>query len=219
MSFNERITEITKDPIALFALLGVFLLIYAVLKIRKIKFTTQMMTLIGISIALSTVLQFITIFKMPQGGSVTAGSMVPIVLISLFYGPQVGFLTGFLFGIINFMVDPFALHPVQVLFDYPLPFMAIGIVGYFRGRNIKGILVGVVLAMFASFACHFISGVVFFGSYAPKGTSVYLYSLIYNGSYLSAETIITCVIIGMLPIKRLAKLVVNDTIIDREIKL
>lgn len=211
MNFNERITELTKSPIALFALLGVLILIFAVLKFRKIKFTTQMITLIGLSIALSTVLQFITILKLPQGGSVTAGSMVPIILIALFYGPEVGFLTGFLFGIINFIVTPYALHPVQVLFDYPLPFMAIGIVGYFKGRDIKVILAGVVLAMTARFACHFISGVVFFGSYAPEGTSVYLYSLIYNGSYMGIETIISCVIIGILPLRRLSKLVLINT--------
>ncbi|MBW9149865.1 energy-coupled thiamine transporter ThiT [Clostridium sp. CM028] len=212
MTFTERIAEITKTPIALFALLGVLLLIYAVLKVRKIKFTTQMITLVGISLALSTVLQFITIIKLPQGGSITAGSMVPIILISLFYGPEVGFLTGFLFGIINFLVAPFALHPVQVLFDYPLPFMAIGIVGYFRSRNTKVILIGVVVAMLARFTCHFISGVVFFESYAPKGTSVYLYSLLYNGSYLSVETIITCVIIGLLPLKRLSKLAITKAL-------
>lgn len=211
MSFNERITEITKNPVAIFALLGVLLLIYGVLKIRKIKITTRMITLIGISMAAATVLQFITILKLPQGGSVTAGSMIPIILIALFYGPEVGILTGFLFGIINFIVSPFAMHPVQVLFDYPLPFMAIGIVGYFRSLNIKGILIGVTFAMFARFACHFISGVVFFGSYAPEGTSAYLYSLLYNGSYMGVETIISCVIIALLPIKRLSKQALNES--------
>lgn len=210
MNFTERITELTKSPIAIFALLGLFLLIYAVLKIRKIKFTTHMITLVGLSIALATVLQLITILKLPQGGSVTAGSMVPIILIALFYGPEVGFLTGFLFGIINFIMTPFAVHPVQVLFDYPLPFMAIGIVGYFRAYDIKGKLMGVLLAMLARFSCHFISGVVFFGSYAPKGTSVYLYSFLYNGSYMGIETIITCVIIALLPLKRLSKIVLKD---------
>jgi len=213
MIFGGIITEITKSPITIFALLGVLLLIFAVLKIRKIKFTTQKITVIGISIALSTVLQFITILKLPQGGSVTAASMVPIVLVALFYGPEVGFLTGFLFGIINFIISPYALHPVQVLFDYPLPFMAIGIVGYFRNRNIQGILIGVVLAMLARFTCHFISGVVFFASSAPEGTSVYLYSLLYNGSYMSLETIITCVVIAILPLKRLSKIVIkNNTV-------
>jgi thiamine transporter len=209
MSFNERITGITENPTAIFALLGVFLLIFTLLKIRKIKFTTRMTTLIGLSIALATVLQLITVFRLPQGGSVTAGSVVPIILVALFYGPEVGFLTGFLFGITNFIMSPFALHPVQVLFDYPLPFMAIGIVGYFRTFDIKGKILGVIAAMFARFACHFISGVVFFGSYAPEGTSVYLYSLLYNGSYMGAETIITCVIIAIIPLKLMSKLVLN----------
>ncbi|MGH4050814.1 MAG: energy-coupled thiamine transporter ThiT [Clostridium sp.] len=214
MIFSKSITEIAKSPTSIFALLGVLLLIFAVLKIRKIKFTTQKITLIGISIALATVLQLITILKLPQGGSVTAGSMVPIVLISLFYGPEVGFLSGFLLGIINFVINPFALHPVQVLFDYPLPFMAIGIIGYFKSRNLQGILIGVVLAMVARFACHFISGVVFFAEYTPKGTSVYLYSLLYNGSYMSLETIITCIVIAILPLKRLSKIAVKDNTIS-----
>lgn len=211
MSFNERITEITKNPTAIFALLGVLVLIFAIFNIKKIKFTTRMITLIGISMAASTVLQFITIIKLSQGGSVTAASMVPIILIALIYGSEVGILTGFLFGIINFIVSPFALHPVQVLFDYPLPFMAIGLVGYFRSLSIRGILIGVILAMFVRFACHFISGVVFFGSYAPEGTSVYLYSLLYNGSYMGMETIITFVVIALLPIKRLSKQVLNES--------
>ena len=211
MNFDKRITKMTENPIALFALLGVLLLIYAVLKVRKIKFTTQMTTFVGLSLALATVLQFITLYKLPLGGSVTAGSMVPIILIAYFYGPEVGFLTGFLFGIINFIVDPIAMHPVQVLFDYPLPYMAIGIVGYFRKSNIKILLFGVVLAMLARFTCHFISGMVFFGSYAPEGTPAYLYSLGYNGSYMSFETIISCIIIWMLPLKRLSKIVLNNT--------
>ena len=209
MSFNERITEITKSPTAIMALLGVLILILAILKFRKVKLTTKVITSVGIAIAIATVLQFITIMKLPQSGSVTAGSMVPIILIALFYGPEVGFIAGFLFGIINFIVSPFALHPVQVLFDYPLTFMAIGIVGYFRNYNIKGILAGIVLAMFTRFICHFISGVVFFGSYAPEGTSVYLYSLLYNGSYMGVETIISCIVIAILPLKRLSKMVLN----------
>jgi len=38
--------------------------------------------------------------------------------------------------------------------------------------------------MFARFGAHFVSGIVFFGAYAPAGQPVALYSLIYNATYM-----------------------------------
>jgi thiamine transporter len=46
--------------------------------------------------------------------------------------------------------------------------------------------------------CHFISGIVFFGMYAPEGMSPVLYSAIYNGGYIGAELVISAVLIYML---------------------
>lgn len=206
MTLQEKFTEITKSPSALFALLGLLLLTAALLKTRKVKFTTKLITQIGLALALGTVLQIFKLYSLPQSGSVTLGSMVPILFIALVYGPEVGFLTGFLFGLINLLLNPYVLHPVQVLFDYPLPFMAIGLAGYFKNNRIAG----TILAMAARFLCHFISGVVFFGSYAPAGMSPYLYSLIYNGFYMSIETIICVIIIGLLPVKSLSGILLKE---------
>ena len=54
------------------------------------------------------------------------------MLIAFAYGPEVGFLAGFAYGILNLLLNPYILHPVQVLFDYPLPFMALGLWGSSR---------------------------------------------------------------------------------------
>lgn len=158
-----------------------------------------MVVQIGVALALATVLKIFRIYHFPQGGSVTLGSMIPILIMVFFYGSEVGFLTGFLYGIISLILGPYILHPVQVLFDYPLPFMAIGLAGYFRNNKI----LGTVVAVFARFICHFISGVVFFGSFAPKGMSTYLYSLTINGPFMAIEGGICIVIIAVLPIKQL----------------
>jgi thiamine transporter len=206
MTLKEKFIELTKSPTALFAILGVFLLTIALPGIRKIKFTTKLIAQVGIALALASVLQFFKFAPWAQGGSVTPGSMVPILLIAFVYGPEVGFLTGFLFGVINLILNPFILHPVQVLFDYPLPFMAIGLAGYFKDQKITGTFI----AMAARFLCHFISGVVFFASYAPAGMSPYLYSLIYNGSYMILEAIICMVIIWALPVKKLSEILKNQ---------
>jgi thiamine transporter len=51
------------------------------------------------------------------------------------------------------------------------------------------------------FVSHFVSGVVFFSMFAPPGMSPFLYSAIYNGSYLIGEFVVTTVIIFLI-IKR-----------------
>ena len=199
LSIPQNLTEILKHPTSLFALLAVILLILAAIKIKKIKFNTSIVVQIGVALALATVLKIFRIYHFPQGGSVTLGSMIPILILAFFYGPEVGFLTGFLYGIISLILGPYILHPVQVLFDYPLPFMAIGLAGYFRDKKI----LGTIVAVFARFICHFISGVVFFGSFAPKGMSTYLYSLTINGPFMAVEGGICIVIMAFLPIKQL----------------
>jgi len=139
------------------------------------------------------------IYHFPQGGSVTLGAMIPLLLISFRYGAGVGALAGFIFGLINLLQDPFILHPIQVLFDYPLPFMAIGLAGIFQRK----IFLSTLLAFCGRFLCHFISGVVFFASYAPEGMSPIIYSITANATYLVPELIITCLILKILPVQRL----------------
>ncbi|HMM22270.1 MAG TPA: energy-coupled thiamine transporter ThiT [Selenomonadales bacterium] len=188
-----------ENPMAGAALIGVLLILFLLLHLRKIKLDTRLITQIGMVLALATLIKVFRIYHLPQGGSITLGSMVPILLMAVTYGPEIGFLTGFLFGVITLVLDPYVLHPVQVLFDYPLPFMALGLAGYFRRR----VLVGTAVAIAGRFVCHFISGVAFFGSYAPKGMSPALYSLVVNGIFLGVEGVICLVIMGLLPLGQL----------------
>ncbi|WP_315110183.1 energy-coupled thiamine transporter ThiT [Clostridium intestinale] len=193
--------EIVKHPLSLVALIGCVIILIVLIKAKKIEITTQLITRIGIALALATVLKVFRLYHFPQGGSVTLGSMVPILIIAFMYGPLVGFLTGFLYGIITLFMDPYILHPVQVLFDYPLPFLALGLAGFFKQNR----LLGTSVAIFGRFLCHFISGVAFFGSFAPEGMSPIVYSLFVNGLLVGVEGIICLVIIKFLPIDRIVK--------------
>lgn len=197
--FMDKMTAILASPTSIAALAALMIFIFALLRVKKITLTTRMITHIGLALALAAVLHAVRIYHLPQGGSITLGSMIPILLIALYYGAEVGYLTGFLYGMINLIQDPFILHPVQVLFDYPLPFMALGLTGYFKER----MMLGTTIAVFGRFICHFLSGVVFFASYAPPGMSPYLYSLVFNGSYLVLELVICLLIMRVLPVKRL----------------
>ena len=160
-----------------------------------------MITRIAIALALATVLKIFRIYHLPQGGSITLGSMVPILIIAFLYGPLIGSLTGFIYGIITLFMDPFILSPVQVLFDYPLPFLVLGVAGFFKNKKI----LGAFIAIFLRFVCHFISGVAFFGSYAPEGMSTVIYSLTVNGSFIAIEGLICLIIIKFLPFERINK--------------
>lgn len=199
-TLKEGFNEIYNSPLSLATLIGVILIILALIRFKKIKLDTKVITRIGIALALATILHLVKLVDLPNGaGSINLGSMVPILIISFMYGPEIGMLTGFLFGIIYLIISPYILHPIQVLFDYPLPFMAVGLAGFFKNKK----LLGTTLGMFIRFIFHFISGVLFFGEFAPKGWSPVLYSFIVNGSVVLGNLLVILIIISLLPISKI----------------
>ncbi|EQB87554.1 thiamine transporter [Clostridium punense] len=202
MSFMENLTEILANKTTIITLIGVLIMMVAFTRFKKIKFNSRLITHIGLALALSTVLQFFKLFELPYGGSATLGSMLPIIVISLLYGPTIGVLTGFLYGLINFVIGPaYILHPIQVLFDYSLPFMAVGLAGILKDNRI----LATIFAFSFRFVFHFISGVVFFGDYAKDGMSPILYSFLYNGGYLLADCLICIAILSVVKIDLILK--------------
>jgi thiamine transporter len=161
-------------------------------------FSTRIIAEISIFVALATALSLITFVVFPQGGSVTLGSMVPILWLALRRGPKIGIFTGAVYGLVQLAVMPQIYYPAQVLLDYPLAFACLGLAGFFK----KLPLVGVVIAISGRFVMHFISGVLFFAQFAPAGMSPLLYSALYNGSYLIPEMIISLFIIYLLKVSK-----------------
>lgn len=152
-------------------------------------------------IALATVLSFVKIFEMPQGGSVTAASMVPLVLVSYRHGVKWGLATGFVHSLlqmaIGFYPPPagtFAAFLGVIFLDYVLAFTALGAAAFFgkwiKNRAASG-AVGAAVAVFLRFICSFLSGILIWESFAPENVPVWYYSLTYNGSYMLPELVIT----------------------------
>lgn len=164
------------------------------------KLTTRILSEAIVLVALAGALNFIKLYTLPQGGSITAGAMVPICWFALRRGLRWGIFAGVVFSFVVMLnpVDLYVVHPVQLLLDYPIAFGALGLAGAFR----KYPLVGVGVAMLGRFISHFVSGVVFFSMFAPPGMSPFLYSAIYNGSYLTGEFIVTAVIMFLLVKRR-----------------
>jgi len=147
----------------------------------------------GILVALATVLSFVKLYSFPQGGSVTAGSMVPILFIGLRWGPVLGLLGGAVYGVVQLVMEPYVYHPVQVLLDYPLAFGLLGLAGLFRARPALAVTAGIG----GRFLCHWLSGVIFFAAYAGARHPA-VYSAIYNGSYLVPELAVSVVVVSVL---------------------
>lgn len=155
------------------------------------KTDSRLLAEIAISIALASVLSQIRIYTMPYGGSVTLGSMIPLLLISLRRDLKTGVTTGVIYGLVQIILDGMIYHPVSMLLDFPLAFGVVGIVALFKKRP----MIGTVIVFILRFLCHFTSGVVFWWMYAPEGMSSIVYSAIYNGGYIFAEMVISLVFV------------------------
>ncbi len=77
----------------------------------NIRFSTKIIAEIVTFVALSTALSYIKLFSLPQGGSVTAGSMVPILWLALRRGTTVGLFSAAVYGCVQLVVEPFIFSP------------------------------------------------------------------------------------------------------------
>lgn len=163
--------------------------------------STLVLAEISIMAGLAVILDLLTFLRFwPQGGSVSL-AMVPIFIMAFRRGVKAGVITGLIFGLLNMIYNPFIVHWLQALLDYPIAFAVVGLAGLFmlKPEQTKGfktlmIIGGVLVGTALRFLSHFVAGVVWFGEFAPEGTPVYVYSFGYNMSYL-LPTFIVCVII------------------------
>lgn len=142
----------------------------------------------SISIALSFALSYAKLFKLPQGGSVTFASLLPLMVYCCMFGTRRGLVVCTIYGVLQALQDPFIIHPMQFLLDYPLAFGLIGVSGIFmekgvfKEKKIVAFLLGGIIAVVLRYACHVCSGVFAFADYADldKYGSAIVYSMAYN---------------------------------------
>ena len=158
------------------------------------KQNTWMLVEAGMMIAMAVILgEFVKLFEMPMGGSVTLGGMVPLFVFAYRWGGKQGMIAGAVYGLMDCIIGYFAMHPVALILDYPLAFAMIGLAGFFR-KTTAGYLGGIIAGVVGRFICHVVSGVIFYASNAPEGQAPLVYSILYNGSFLGPELVITAVL-------------------------
>ena len=172
----------------------------------------------AILIAAAVILSFIKIYEAPLGGSVTLFSMVPLMIISVRHGLGWGIGSAFIFSLFklwmgagNFAYVPTVVGIIVVFFlDYIVPYSAIGLAGVFRkvrlSKNEKTnmtvtTVLGVLFACIVRFLSHFVNGSVVWYEITKNGdwneyvhtVGMWLYSFVYNITYLGPETVMTLV--------------------------
>ena len=206
--FNSEFLNSFSDFKPITIAIVIFLLVVGVLGVMKKKnqkFTTKMLVYGSLCLALSFVLSYLKLFSWPQGGSITPASMLPIMIFASMFGVLPGIIVGVAYGLLQLIQDPFVIHWAQLFLDYPLAFGAIGLAGLFKHNLVLSSLVGGL----GRFVFSFISGFVFFASYAPDGMNAVVYSLAVNGLIIGTETLI-CAAVSAVPqiesvVKRIAK--------------
>jgi len=175
----------------------------------KSKFETKVLAEIVVFAALSAVLYVFRPFSMPYGGSVTLGSMVPVLWLSMRRGVYAGLIAGAIFGILAIPIDiallPYSpiATPLQAVLEYPVAFAVLGLAGIFHKKTVAFTIAGVAISVFIKFLVHYFVGVfIWYYVYEFPAFGQYLYPAVYNGLFLVPEFIISAIIITILVKKR-----------------
>lgn len=147
------------------------------------------------------------------GGSISLGA-IPIIYLSYRRGWKWGITAGFVYASVQMLLgldlppaNTFTAVVLCILLDYVIAFAVLGFASAFASPfqgsgkpaiRIAGYIFGAVAASFLRFICSFASGVILWDSYTPEGTSVWVYSLVYNGSYMLGNAAIAAVVLALL---------------------
>ena len=209
--FNSLLC-VSKQLIGVFSLIGVVALACALLFIigKNQKNNTKVLAYGAICTALAFGLSYFKIRVGPNGGSITPASMVPILIFAYCFGIGKGLMVGLIYGILQFIQSPEFLSVPQFMFDYLLAFTALGLCGiFFKIKNTRtSILLGALTSCLIRLVCTVIAGFLWFYEYgayptialfgSTEGMGAFIYSLLYNATYLIPETVIVLIVIALL---------------------
>jgi thiamine transporter len=185
-------------------LLAVIILLFAAMLAlggQKSKLKARQIAVCAAAMTLAVVTSIYTVYELPFGGSITLFRMFFICFIGYLYGTRIGIITGVAYGLLDFVLKPYAVTLIQPLLDYPVAFGCLGLAGLFSNSRF-GIIKGYILGAAGRYICHVLSGIIFFSEFAGD-RNVIIYSLIYNASYIIPEVILT-VLILLIPAVRQA---------------
>ena len=198
---QELVEKFSETPgtvwVALAVMVMLAVILFVISKSQK-KWNAKTIAFAALAIALSFVLSCFRLYRMPQGGSVTPGSMLPLMLFSAAFGVGPGLLAGMAYGVLQYFQGGWFLNVWQFLLDYILAFAALGLCGlYKRLPKSWGLYASMALAALCRALSATLAGYMFWE------TDLWP-SLVYNGTYLIPDTII-CMVLAVFIAKPVMK--------------
>ena len=195
--FNSLVEENFTDLVTYtsIALIVILLIAVGVMLARK-KLATQDIAYAGVAISISFVLSFLKVTPVLYGGSITLASLAPLLIYAYYFGFAKALVCGLIYGLLQFIQDPYILTPATFTLDYLLAFASVSVMGLFSKAilNAKTVTLGTILSILCRFVMHFISGILYFNHGSiwvnlPANSAV-SYSLLYQTVYLIPDLVI-----------------------------
>lgn len=168
---------------------------------------------------LFTLLSAVKIVVLPQGGSVTYLSLLFLWLVTYFFGFKYGLIYSVLFGFAKLGVNCLTAEsinwqPMAIILEYPLGcgiFCLGGLLketGVEQGSSlIRGsekdlfkLRVGYVIGILGQFVLYVVSAVCFYPPDREGVLNNLLFCILYDGSYLAIEGVITVLVLFVPPV-------------------
>lgn len=204
--YNAHFDEFKKDypgmslvgmVVSAVVILAVMVVLWFVGDKRKLN-DTRSIVYGAVAMSLAFVLSYARLFKLPNGGSITFASLLPLMIYCCMFGTRRGLIVCSFYGVLQALQDPYIIHPMQFLLDYPLAFGLVGVSGIFmekgvfKEKKILAFLLGGVVAVLFRYICHVCSGTFAFATYTDFKAAL-AYSLGYNATYVFADMAISLV--------------------------
>jgi thiamine transporter len=176
--------------------------------LRGLKLRTKDITLCGVMIALTLILESIRI-PLPTGATMPCFSIIPLILLAVVCDYRLAFLSGWVCGILGILLIPEwqPIYWAQVPVEHLVCFSCMGYAGIFGSDKRWKILCGILLASALKLCGHTLSGVLFFSQDAWKGWGAWGYSLVYNVSQNVPLCILSAVVVLALPLNSMRRAV------------
>lgn len=155
----------------------------------------------GLMLAMATVLSMVKVLDLPYGGSITAFSALPLILVAYRHGVWSGLLTAFAHALIQLLGGSALSYATSagaavaiVVLDYLLAFTLLGLGGIFRRKcesQGSALVLGVLLTCALRYVMHTIAGCTVWAGLSIPDSAALIYSLAYNATYMIPETIVT----------------------------
>ena len=184
-------------------MVGLLIVVMAAIMVlsgRKNRWTPRDIANAAVCVAMSFILSCIKLFEMPQGGTITPASLLPMMIYIVAFGPARGLVVGFAYGLLQLFQGAYIIHPIQMLVDYPMAFGALalgGVVKYIKMPETIKLPAAVLLGYIGRYIMAVLSGVIFFAEYAGEEGAL-VYSLVYNISYLGPDCVV-CMAVSLIP--------------------